>query len=95
MNKSLKNSQNQDKKLWFKAKYYGWGWYPCCWRGGLVLLLFILLFIPILKFLINATTTLEIVSGIMAELILLLILLIVCYKKGEKPGWRWGCSKNQ
>ena len=21
------------QKLWFKAKLYGWGWYPCSWEG--------------------------------------------------------------
>jgi hypothetical protein len=23
-------------KLWFKAKNYGWGWYPITWQGWLI-----------------------------------------------------------
>ena len=27
---------NKKKKLWFKAKNYGWGWYPASREGWLV-----------------------------------------------------------
>ena len=40
--------QNKTKKLWFRAIYYGWGWYPCSWEGWLVLLVWVLLFVFII-----------------------------------------------
>ncbi len=30
-------------KYWFKAKNYGWGWYPATWQGWLILAGFIYL----------------------------------------------------
>ena len=31
------------KKVWFKAKEYGWGWYPSSWQGWIILLIYLLL----------------------------------------------------
>jgi hypothetical protein len=45
-----------EKKIWFPAKRYGWGWGPpTCWQA-----------------------------------LLTLLLIGICYLKGEKPRWRWG-----
>jgi len=30
------------KPLWFKAKQYGWGWYPARWQGWLIVIGFII-----------------------------------------------------
>ena len=30
------------KQLWFKAKTYGYGWYPVTWQGWLVILIYVL-----------------------------------------------------
>ncbi|MEI6810865.1 MAG: hypothetical protein WCK60_02315 [Candidatus Nomurabacteria bacterium] len=77
------------KKLWFRAKTYGWGWIPCSWEGWLVVIASIILIIfystqldknspqiPYLFFLRIAAIT--------------IVIIFICYKKGEKPGWRWG-----
>lgn len=80
------------EKKWFKAKKYGWGWYPATWQGWLVMAVFI--FILVLNFRDidsnshSASDTL--LNFIPDTIILVLALIIVCWLTGEKPGWRWG-----
>ncbi len=92
------------KKLWFKAKDYGWGWYPASVEGWLVLGIFVGLivydFIRINAQALSVAQTLLIF--IPRTIILTIVLLYVCYKTGEKPSWRWtkktksyGADKNQ
>ncbi len=80
------------KKVWFKAKTYGWGWYPSSWQGWTILLLYltstILLFIRIDSNSHSVSDTL--INFIPLTTILTLILITICYLKGEKPRWRWG-----
>ena len=77
-----------EKKIWFPAKKYGWGWgAPVCWQGWVVMAVYVLLLAldgifvgpdrhPVL---------------FMALFLPLTILLgFICWLKGEKPGWRWG-----
>jgi uncharacterized membrane protein YhaH (DUF805 family) len=79
-------------KLWFKAKNYGWGWQPSSPEGWLFLLVFVVVFA------LNATrfisigpepTTNQAVWFVIQNIVLISVLLVVCYKKGEKPEWRW------
>lgn len=80
------------KKYWFKAKKYGWGWYPSSWQGWSILLLFIimevLLFIKLDSHSVSVNQTL--ISFIPLSIILVVKLIIICYLTGEKPRWRWG-----
>jgi hypothetical protein len=73
------------KKLWFKAKHYGWGWYPCSWEGWLALLIWVVLFMISIN-----TLDHEWLKNLIVISIFTIILIWVCYKKGEKPCWRWG-----
>lgn len=51
-----------ERKYWFRAKRYGWGWgLPTAWQGWVVMALFSCL-----------------------------LLVAVCWAKGEPPRWRWG-----
>lgn len=85
----------QEKRLWFKAKNYGWGWYPSSWEGFLVLILYligtILHFINIDKFAHSGSDTL--INFAIPFIINTTFLLIICWVKGEKPEWRWGEKK--
>lgn len=76
-------------KIWFVNKTYGYGWTPSTWEGWLVLLGWLILFVPLMvaaKYnLILSMTGICIITG---------ILLYVCYKKGEKPRWQWGGKKD-
>ena len=83
------------KKLWFRAKTYGWGWTPCSWEGWLTLVLFsvymIWNFFRIDRASHSGSVTL---SDLIPEIVSAVILLIaICYARGEKPSWRWGKKK--
>ena len=45
----MTNIKLEKSKLWFRAKNYGWGWYPCSWEGWTVLLIWVLLFFSFVK----------------------------------------------
>lgn len=68
-------------RYWFTAKRYGWGWQPATWEGWLTLFVWILC----LSFFVTSTP--PNILGILASV---LVLLLVCWKKGETPRWQWG-----
>ena len=79
--------QANEKKVWFTAKRYGWGWgLPCSWQGWVVLIAYPVLATGGLLFI--GMQHLGFVVGYMATL--LIALFIICLIKGEKPRWRWG-----
>ncbi len=77
-----------DPKYWFPSKRYGWGWGPPQrWQGWLVLVVY----------------TVAVVAGIwifppptmmpayLTFMVGVSVLLVgVCWFKGEPPRWRWG-----
>ena len=77
-------------KLWFKAKCYGWGWYPCSCEGWLILAAFCALFLPLMHFIAKYEETMISVYAFIGIFVLVGVLLLICYAKGEKPRWRWG-----
>lgn len=86
--------ENQPKKLWFKAKRYGYGWYPCTWEGWLATAIFIILLavgeIVYINRLKAGPSMPATVLFIVFALSLTSLLIWISYKKGEKPGWHWG-----
>ncbi|MBX4211103.1 hypothetical protein KW783_04005 [Candidatus Parcubacteria bacterium] len=73
------------KKLWFKSKRFGWGWYPSSWEGWISVLVYVVaLFKGII--LINHDS----VFFIVYVAVVTALLIWLCYVKGEKPRWRWG-----
>jgi ACR3 family arsenite efflux pump ArsB len=81
----------ENKKLWFKAKTYGWGWTPCSWEGWVVVLLYIVV-ITIHSINIEKFTTSEtdvIINFVIPLVINTIFLIIISYVKGEKPQWRF------
>jgi len=85
-----------DKKLWFRAKNYGWGWYPSSWQGWLVLAIFIV-YVSWAAFDLDAHQ--HSVSDLLINLLprvglAVIVLLLICWKTGEKPEWRWGKPKD-
>jgi hypothetical protein len=87
------------KKQWFKAKNYGWGWYPASVEGWFILLVYVLLFtgslILFMEFLpqYSENAVLIMVPFLLWVVLLTSGLLWICYKTGEKPEWRWGAPK--
>lgn len=73
---------------WFPAKRYGWGWsFPTAWQGWAVIAGYVAL-IGAGAFAIRP----DVRPGLfVAYLILLTVVLIaICWAKGEPPRWRWG-----
>ena len=76
----------EERKYWFPAKRYGWGWgLPNCWQGWVVFSVWFLL-------LLAGTVLLKSHQDyfVAYAVFLAIVLMIVCVIKGEKPCWRWG-----
>lgn len=72
------------KKHWFPAKRFGWGWGPPnCWQGWVVLVVW---------FGVVLAGTPLIAKGpgyfVAYSVALTVVLIIICWIKGEKPHWR-------
>ena len=77
-----------ERKYWFPAKRYGWGWgIPSSWQGWLVLAVFVGLLV-VGSFLFPIRTELGAYFAYVA--VLSGLLVGVCWLKGEPPRWRWG-----
>lgn len=76
-----------DQRYWFRAKRYGWGWgLPISWQGWTVFVLWsAALFLPI-RYLLPRSLPVHLIF----VLFMVLLLVGICYKKGEPPRWRWG-----
>ena len=72
------------KKLWFKAKKYGWGWYPVTWQGWAVLLGYVA---------VNFLLAMSFILLIPGVIISTSLLIYICWRTGERPSWRWGDKK--
>ncbi len=83
-------SAMEDKKLWFRAKRYGYGWTPVTWQGWLSIAVYLgVLFISVNTLLVTPT---GFHIGLHLAIVVLSTVLLIglCVKKGEKAGWRWG-----
>src|SRR5690348_7134095 len=95
-----KHMDNQQKTIWFKNKYFGWGWRPVTWQGWLIVLTYAgaiaLLIIWVQNMLLNIPATDEqdirkiIIMFFAMCAVLTATLIAVCLKFGEKPRWHWG-----
>jgi hypothetical protein len=76
-----------DRQYWFPAKRYGWGWGPPAnWQGWTVLILWIFaLFAGIME--LGRGRPL---AHVVFVAVMIVILLLVCWLKGQPPRWRWG-----
>jgi hypothetical protein len=75
-------------KYWFPAKRYGWGWGPPnAWQGWVVLAAYLLLVLGGIPFLHVGVGT---IAYIVYVAILTVVLIALCWLKGEPPRWRWG-----
>ena len=73
---------------WFPAKRYGWGWGPPQrWQGWVVLAAYVAFVTLVAVLWPPPRHMLGFGTGVAAAT---LVLLVVCWFKGEPPGWRWG-----
>lgn len=88
----LKDNPN---KYWFRAKLYGWGWTPARWQGWCVIFLYLLLVLGLVSIREkaisgNPDSGSNFLTFALPIILLTALLIIVAYKKGEKPRWMWG-----
>ncbi len=83
---------HKTKPYWFPAKRYGWGWgLPNTWQGWVVLIIFLAV-VSMLGFFIDPNdNSLLFFASIMGCAV---VLIGICYAKGEPPKWRWGNSED-
>ena len=81
--------KSQQKRYWFSAKTYGYGWgLPTCWQGWSILATYILLIVgSALIFVNNGIRLLWWLAGVFIQTA---ALILVCRWKGPPPRWRWG-----
>lgn len=75
--------------IWFKRKTYGFGWVPVTWQGWVVILVYVVFLFLILNMIDTSTDTLT-WKKLVSVALLSVGLIVICYKKGEKPRWQWG-----
>jgi hypothetical protein len=79
------------KNIWFKRKWYGWGWYPATWQGWCITVLYIALVVLFGLTLDESSPPQEIAFTFGIPVLLLTITFIqIAYRTGEKPRWQWG-----
>lgn len=87
----------KDKKYWFRAKKYGWGWRPNSWQGwtlvGLYIASLLFLFYTIDS---NSRSVKDTLANFYPVIITLTAIFIgIVYLTGEKPHWSWGDKKKR
>ncbi len=85
-----KKTDENKKVIWFRAKEYGWGWYPVTWEGWVLTLGFIAIAVGGATFAASTTNTAFTLIFFPFMGVFLLIFIFICYATGEKPEWRWG-----
>jgi len=85
---AMSTKSNKATQFWFPAKRYGWGWgVPTVWQGWAVLAAFFVLLAVAAAIFLPAQRH----GAFVACTALLSILLVaICWAKGEPPKWRWG-----
>ncbi len=82
------------EKYWFKSKSYGWGWQPASREGWIVTVGFVV-FLLWLSWVYQGELNQGIVSSYMTWVFgSIILLIIICWKTGEKPHWKWGNKKS-
>ena len=75
-------------RYWFPAKRYGWGWgIPAAWQGWLTLAVYFALVFGGIPFVRVSKGDAAYVAYTFA---LTIVLVAICWLKGEPPRWRWG-----
>lgn len=81
----------KEHSWWFPAKTSGYGWGPPTrWQGWAVLIAIFALLGASAVWLLPQHRQVEFVASAVG---LCVLLVLVCWWKGEKPGSRWGSSE--
>jgi hypothetical protein len=79
------------KHRWFATKTYGWGWTPITWQGWACIAGFVTIeILAALLLLQEQFLPWGVFAFLGSILIATMALLLICFKTGEPPRWRWG-----
>ena len=88
----MSNNDNDTKDYWFRAQSYGWGWgLPLTWQGWTIAIIYaVMIIVGIVIFPLKENKALFIcwIVGFT------IMLLVICWIKGEPLRWRWGKDKD-
>ena len=75
------------KQYWFPAKRYGWGWGPPnCWQGWAVMVAHLVVVFWSIFVALRTGNWLVFYAVLAVSTVL---LLLICWWRGEPPRWRW------
>jgi hypothetical protein len=84
----MSNQIEREIKYWFPAKAYGWGWgLPSVWQAWMTIVLYLLL-IALSVYIFPPAE--QLFLFIFSVIVLSVLLIVICWIKGEPPKWRWG-----
>jgi hypothetical protein len=79
---------NRQRRYWFPAKRYGWGWgLPSAWQGWVVFALYVALVVAIC---VGYPPKSGVVRFVVLVAVATGLLTLVCWLTGEPPRWSWG-----
>ena len=80
------------RPLWFKAKRYGYGWYPATWQGWPVTLAAVAIIVVNAVFVDRHSHSVSdtLIGSAVPTIVVVALLILTCILTGEKPRWRWG-----
>lgn len=92
LNEYIKYINNNPRGYWFKRKWYGWGWTPATWQGWVLTIVYVALVLTIgFRVDANSHSVSDTLYGIVVPVgILTVVLITICFWRGEKPRWSWG-----
>ena len=90
------DTQGTEREIWFKAKAYGWGWTPATWQGWAITIGYIgIIILLAMQLDSDARSGSDFLLHFFIMIVVPTLLLIwVCYEKGERPHWSWGKKQN-
>lgn len=87
----IKYLQDNPQKYWFKAKLFGWGWVPARGPGWAVLGLYVAGMFFFASTIDKHSSAREVwLMFLLPAAVLTTLLIVICYKTGERPRWQWG-----
>lgn len=83
---------SEQKRYWFPAKRYGWGWgAPTAWQGWVVLLAYLALMVAAGLYWQGRGAA---PAHLACVALLTAVLIAICWRTGEPPRWRWGDKRD-